>query len=419
MYPRMKVRRVRATLVWTLLLIVPAAEVTLRIMGVSNPLFTEPDELLGAWHIPHCTGWYVREGKSYVTMNSHGMRDVERQLEKAPGTVRIAVLGDSYTEALQVPSDKTFCSWIERELGNPSSAARKKVEVLNFGCSGFGTTQEYFLLKHRVWEFEPDLILVALTPGTNVRNNCRSLRWDNRPFFVWEQEHLVLDTSFRKGRTFSIPRWQWRGLASCVNHSRFLQMLLEIRSSIKEQSLQARKDPAELEESPAMEAGLETFQEPRDPRWTEAWRITEKVLTLLRDEAAGHHTPLRVVLVNSHHQVHPDVAARQELARKLGINDLNYAESRLERILKREGIPVLALAPMFCKYAEREQVYLHGFRSNGTLGQGHWNEDGHRLAGKVIADWLRELDVAHAGETPREHAKERFAPLDPLASQQR
>jgi hypothetical protein len=419
MYPRMKVRRVRVTLLWTLLLIVPAAEVTLRIMGVSNPLFTEPDELLGAWHIPHCAGWYVREGKSYVTMNSHGMRDVERHLAKAPGTVRIAVLGDSYTEALQVPSDKTFCSWIERELSNSSGAARKKVEVLNFGCSGFGTTQEYLLLKHRVWEFEPDIILLALTPGTNVRNNCRSLRWDNRPFFVWEQEHLVLDTSFRNGRTFSIPRRQWRGLASCINHSRFLQMLSEIRSSLKEQSLQASKDPAEADESPAMEAGLEIFQEPRDPRWAEAWRITEKVLTLLRDEAARHHTPFRVVLVNSSHQVHPDAAVRHELARKLRVNDLDYAERRLGEDLKREGIPMLALAPVFCKYAEREQVYLHGFRSNGTLGQGHWNEDGHRLAGKVIADWLREQDLSHPVETPKVHAKERSARLGLLAPQLR
>src|SRR5262249_53162157 len=161
---------------------------------------------------------------------------------------------------------------------------------------------------------------------------------------------------------------------------------LEIRSSLKEQSLQANKAPAELEESPAMEAGQETFQEPRDPRWMEAWRITEKVLTLLRDEAAHHHTPFRVVLTNSHYQGHRDAAVRQELAQRLGLSDLDYAERRLGRILKRERIPVLALAPVFCKYAESEQVYLHGFRSKGTLGQGHWNEDGHRLAGKVIAD---------------------------------
>jgi hypothetical protein len=80
---------------------------------------------------------------------------------------------------------------------------------------------------------------------------------------------------------------------------------------------------------------------------------------------------------------------------------------------------MLALAPVFCEYAEREQVYLHGFRSNGTLGQGHWNEDGHRLAGKVIADWLRELELSHPGETPKKHAQKRFEPLDLLASQQR
>jgi hypothetical protein len=36
------------------------------------------------------------------------------------------------------------------------------------------------------------------------------------------------------------------------------------------------------------------------------------------------------------------------------------------------------------KYAEDENVFLHGFK-NTELGTGHWNENGHQLAGKLIA----------------------------------
>ena len=49
---------------------------------------------------------------------------------------------------------------------------------------------------------------------------------------------------------------------------------------------------------------------------------------------------------------------------------------------------MLNLAPLFQSYAEENKVFLHGFQSSGNLGRGHWNEDGHRLAGELIARWL-------------------------------
>jgi hypothetical protein len=37
--------------------------------------------------------------------------------------------------------------------------------------------------------------------------------------------------------------------------------------------------------------------------------------------------------------------------------------------------------------ADAERKYLHGF-SNTILGFGHWNENGHELAGKLMAQQL-------------------------------
>ena len=55
------------------------------------------------------------------------------------------MLGDSYTEALQVSLEETFTWRLEASL-NKELAGRKKVEVLNMGVSGYGTTEEYQLL---------------------------------------------------------------------------------------------------------------------------------------------------------------------------------------------------------------------------------------------------------------------------------
>ncbi len=39
-------------------------------------------------------------------------------------------------------------------------------------------------------------------------------------------------------------------------------------------------------------------------------------------------------------------------------------------------------------YAEQNKVFLHGFGAN--IGNGHWNQLGHRLAGEWIAQKLCE-----------------------------
>jgi hypothetical protein len=35
---------------------------------------------------------------------------------KPPGVVRVAVVGDSFTEAMHVPYEQTFCAVMERDL---------------------------------------------------------------------------------------------------------------------------------------------------------------------------------------------------------------------------------------------------------------------------------------------------------------
>ncbi len=46
----------------------------------------------------------------------------------------------------------------------------------------------------------------------------------------------------------------------------------------------------------------------------------------------------------------------------------------------------MLLAPAFQAYATEQQVFMHGF--GDSLGGGHWNRTGHRLAGEMLAEWL-------------------------------
>src|SRR5207253_9473107 len=84
-----------------------AAEIGLRVVGYSYPEFYVADDHRGYSLRPGMEGWYRKEGESYVRINSDGLRDREHAKAKPPNTMRIAVLGDSFVEALQVPHEQS------------------------------------------------------------------------------------------------------------------------------------------------------------------------------------------------------------------------------------------------------------------------------------------------------------------------
>jgi len=87
--------------------------------------------------------------------NSHGLRGPEVALEKPPGTLRIAGLGDSVMFGWGVDQEQTYMRLLERRL----AGAGRRVEVLNFAVPGYNSAQEAAMLE-RSLRFSPDLLLV-------------------------------------------------------------------------------------------------------------------------------------------------------------------------------------------------------------------------------------------------------------------
>src|SRR4051812_12233119 len=175
-------------------------EGVLRLAGFQAPIWYGPDERLG-WSLrPGAQGWHTHEGRGYVSINSAGQRDHEHPIEKPPGVYRVAVLGDSYAEAMQVNEDQTFWHVLEGKL---SQCWARPVEVVNFGVSGYGTAQEYLLLESAAPNYRPDLVLLAFTNGNDLRNNSRTLEPEkDRPFFRLDGDGLAVDTSFVRSKDF-------------------------------------------------------------------------------------------------------------------------------------------------------------------------------------------------------------------------
>jgi len=175
------------------------AEISLRLMHVSYPLPYVPDPYCGSRLRPGMKAEFSAEGTAWVQINQDGFRDRNHSRQKPPGTFRIAVLGDSYAEAFQVSQDETFWAILEKKLQSNLKPGQHKVEVLNFGVSGFGTAQELEMLRHHVWKYEPDLVLLAFMTGNDLSDNSKRLSPDGvRPYYIPQGSTLVLDQSFRQ-----------------------------------------------------------------------------------------------------------------------------------------------------------------------------------------------------------------------------
>jgi hypothetical protein len=382
-----------ALLISTLLALL-IAEVALRIAGVSYPNFYGPDARRGWALLPGSEGWWIKEGRAWVRINRDGMRDGEHPVPKPAGEVRIAFLGDSCTESLQVPQEQTFWKLLEAQLAAQCPAvAGKKVASLDFGVSGYGTAQELLTLQDNVWKYQPDLVLLAFYTGNDVRNNWRPLELDgSRPYFVPRSDgSLALDDSFKKTSGYRLRRTApARVLYLVFNHVRLLQLGKQAKSALdgwigawKASTVEKGTAEHELGLDNAVYAAPDTAH----PDWVSAWTATEAMLKAARDEAAAHKTPFGVVSLTTGMQVHPDPAVRREFMRKLGITGLFYPDERIAAFGQREGVPVLTLAPELQRRAEKEKVFFHGF-PNTAPGEGHWNARGHAAAAAAMAGWV-------------------------------
>lgn len=89
--------------------------------------------------------------------NKYGMRDKSYKLSKPKDVFRIVLIGDSYSMAAGVKEEESFHSLAEKKFTKHG----KKVEILNFGVSGYGMDQYITVLKDHLWNFEPDAIIIG------------------------------------------------------------------------------------------------------------------------------------------------------------------------------------------------------------------------------------------------------------------
>jgi hypothetical protein len=361
------------------------ADIGIRLANRWFPYFYCYDDYRGWGLNPGAHGWYRREGVAYVRINHDGFRGPDYLQPKPHGILRVAVLGDSYVEAMQVPEDKTFTAVIGRELGECPLLKGKRVEAINFGVDGYGTAQELITLRRKVWRYSPDVVVLAIFLGNDVRNNSVALEDDQcRPFYRDLNGRLTLT-----GPLIDSPAYRmWCAARFDYRDLRFVALFKNAWQTMK----QGAATPTA--QHPVEQAiNYDIYKPPVDSAWAEAWQVTEALIRAMHAEVAQHHAMFLAVTEDTGIQVWPDSQTRKRFQEKLGVSDLFYPDRRIAELGRRNQFEVLNLAPVLQAYAEAHHVFLHGFK-NTPMGFGHWNELGHEQAGRAIAAKLCRMMVA-------------------------
>lgn len=150
--------------------------------------------------VPKDLPWVDRPKSYFIPEGATSLQDKAYPAKKPPNTIRIAVVGDSFTFAPYMQYDDTFAKRLERWFN--LNEKQPHVEVINYGVPRYSTSHEIAVVERAIKE-EADLVLLQITLNdpeikpyrpTGLIDSDRFGRPAPKGFFVehWRTLKLIL-----------------------------------------------------------------------------------------------------------------------------------------------------------------------------------------------------------------------------------
>ena len=334
-----------------------------------------PDSRLG-FHYDVADGRFSspREFQVDIARNSLGFHDVEPgPVER--GVVRILLLGDSYVESYSVPASENVGQRLESHLNAEGS---RDYDVVSIGASAWGQREQLEALRKYGRLLRPDLVLTLFLPLNDVRNNSAKLQERVK------RQRRDPELMFRPGRT--------RRAADTMP-------LFWIKSSVLNQLISHRLAWGAFRSSVDSEASIPldyfVYAVDDDEVWREAWQETARLMLATRAEAQRLGADYAIASASTPQGVlDPEVGLEVLREAYPAMRALDWDLDRPDRILaafgERNGIPFIALQPHFRERTAAGQTLHWRF-------DGHWTAEGNDVAGELLADFVRSIELWISG----------------------
>jgi len=350
------------------------------------------------------------EFKYLFQTNSQGLRYHEIPLEKPAGSYRVFVVGDSFTEGYGVAEGQRFTEFLEKTF----SSQGRETRFINGGLSGTGPDEYARIFFNVGLKYHPDALLICLYAndlvGTPQKLNL-SMLYNTSPkllgykrilHLIWPRTFTavtkIIDSRNKKRATQTsdfIRDVTRKAREKKIPEERIAAWKVKIPQSIVDAINQGRLSGS------AVARGLlhPTY-------WQRCFNIDSpdaeekfQKMILILNELAGycrkHKIDVAVVYIPSPYQYDPSVHDPESMdtcrlsgvvLEKRWLTEKTRVEQRMEFWAGSAAVPFLNLTP-----ALRQTVQQNG--SINHLMDGHFTAQGQRVAGEIIAQWIRKDKV--------------------------
>lgn len=316
--------------------------------------------------------------------NSRGFRTPEYSAAKAPGRLRLLVLGDSFSaECGGIPFQDMWHTIVGRDL---AASRPGGVEVISLGVPGVGP-----MFERRMWQIEgsrlnPDAVLLQLFVGNDFTDEYElDLRPDagavlSRASYAFRfLRNASRALAARRNRELQDVRVGAAAATDAAGNRVGGYELPEYREMSKHRKPYMSRERLLRIESQR----LRLCEKAQQAGFRELLGRVTSIVGALHDEVSAAGIPFRVVVIPDRFQVNP--AEREEMLRFLRMTEDEFTawdmpQRELGAFLDREGIPWLDLLPAFREAARTDTLYFPD--------DIHWNVRGNAVGGAAIAAWL-------------------------------
>jgi len=328
--------------------------------SIEKNMYFEADPFTGYKLKPNSMGYFQQLIPAQANKNGH--RDELVLIKKTDGTLRILVLGDSFTVGANVAQDDIYVEVLETLLTKNN---KSPVEVINTGVGGWQPFQYAQYYEHYGWKFSPDIILVGFFVGNDTYDKMTN---------VQQLRTAIL------GRRISRKAALERFISLKVfmyNHSNIARLILNKRAITRSRRL-IRKHCADFSDS------YLNIQHNRMPNHLKRTNTQEKLaqnsieqIKRIKKLAERDSIPLVIVLIPDENQININLQQALLTNKKRKKFDFEMPQSMLKDMFADIAIPVIDLLPSFLE--DSRCLYM-----NDT----HWTAKGHALAAEVIHEKL-------------------------------
>lgn len=321
-------------------------EIFFRLSEVFLPSIVYDDPKLGLLRKPNAQIFTINEGFGMGNVNEFGYLGPGYPKEKNENTLRVALIGASMVQGLELFDRNHFRKLLEDKL---SSVTGKKVEVLNFGRGGIDLRGIYTTYKYIAADFRPDINLIFTGDASFVAKDDKP-----GPDYTVSGDSLIIDHSFAETSQFKQrTKFKFLRLTSIGN---------------------------------LLKRGYEFYQL-GSPAQFVLGSLYKKPVYILQNT-----TPEEVKVKDSFFDINKAIINDFSRENKNRTKNIIIMTDRYpeyyDELIRNAGIPVLNLEKEF---ERRKKAGENLDFWKGSNMQGHWNHHGHEAVAEFLFEYLRNL----------------------------